>query len=388
MEGIILKRTISLFLVILIFTSPILSFGEIDLDINSKAAILMDYNTGDIIFKINENLELAPASITKIMTLLLTMEAIDSKQLKLEDEVIISEYASSMGGTQIYLEPGETQNIEDLIKAVCIRSANDAAVALAEAVAGSNEVFINKMNEKAAQLNMNNTNFVNATGLPAENHYTSAYDVSLMTRELLNHEKIIEYLTIYMEDIYVGKDKDDLQTMVNTNRLVRHYEGTTGVKTGYTSEAGHCLSASAIREDMQLIAVVLGAEDSSNRFSDASKLLDYGFASYDSILIDRKDKVIGQLPIDKGDIDYIDLSLSRDSYLLIPKNQDYEMGKDLIVPDSLLAPIEKGDVLGQLKVYINNREVDSIDLIARVDVNDSNYLNLLKKTIRAFISNN
>ena len=193
-----MKRTISIFLVILIFTTPLLSFGELDLDISSKAAILMDYNSGDIIFKVNEDVELAPASITKIMTLLLTMEAIESSQLKLEDKVVISEYASSMGGTQIYLEPGELQNIEDLIKAVCIRSANDAAVALGEAVGGSNEVFINRMNERAAQLDMNNTNFVNATGLPAENHYTSANDVSLMTRELLSHEKIVEYLRIYM----------------------------------------------------------------------------------------------------------------------------------------------------------------------------------------------
>lgn len=383
-----MKRIISIFLIILIFTAPLLSFGELDLDINSKAAILMDYNSGGMIFKINEDVELAPASITKIMTLLLTMEAIENGQLKLDDEVVISEYASSMGGTQIYLEPGELQNIEDLIKAVCIRSANDAAVALAEAVGGSNEVFISRMNERAAQLDMNNTNFVNATGLPAQDHYTSANDVSLMTRELLSHEKIIDYLTIYMEDIYVGKDKDDLQTMVNTNRLVRNYEGATGVKTGFTNEAGYCLSASALRGDMQLIAVVLGAEDSTNRFNDARKLLDYGFASYDSILIDRKDKAVAQIPIEKGDLDYIDLSLSRDSYVLVPKNKEYEMNKELIAPDSFLAPIEKGDTLGQLKVYINDKEVDNIDLISEIDVHESNYLNLLKKTIRTFISNN
>lgn len=381
-----MRRIISVFLVVLIFTAPILSFGE--LDINSKAAILMDYHTGDIIFKMNEDVELPPASITKIMTLLLTMEAVESNQLSLEDEVVISDFASSMGGTQIYLEPGEMQNIEDLVKAVCIRSANDAAVALAEAVGGSYEVFINQMNERASQLNMSNTNFANPTGLPAEDHYTSAHDVSLMTRELLNHEKIIEYLTVYMEDIYVGKDKDDLQTMVNTNKLVRHYEGTTGVKTGSTNEAGYCLSASAMRDDMQLIAVVLGAENSTNRFNDATKLLDYGFATYDSILLDKKDKPMAQLSIEKGDMDHIDLFLSRDSYALIPKNQEYEINKELVAPELLIPPIEDGDVLGQLKVYINDKEVDSIDLISKVDVNESNYLNLLQKTIRTFISNN
>lgn len=363
-----------------------LSFGE--LEINSKAAILMDYNTGDIIFNINEDVELPPASITKIMTLLLTMEAIDRNNLSFEDEFVISDYASSMGGTQIYLEPGEVQNIEDLVKAVCIRSANDAAVALAEAVGGSYEVFIKMMNDRASELNMNNTNFVNATGLPAENHYTSAYDVSLVTRELLNHEKIIEYLTIYMEDIYVGKDKDDLQTMVNTNRLVRNYDGITGVKTGSTNEAGYCLSASAIRDNMHLIAVVLGAEDSTNRFNDASKLLDYGFATYDSILLDRKDNLIAQVPFKKGDLEYIDLSLARDSYALVTKSQEYEIDKELITPDLILPPIEAGDTVGELKVYINDKEVDSIELISKVDVKESNYLNLLKKTIRTFISNN
>lgn len=381
-----MRKIISIFLIILVFTAPMLSFGE--LEINSTAAILMDYNTGDIIFNINEDVELPPASITKIMTLLLTMEAIDRNNLSFEDEFVISDYASSMGGTQIYLEPGEVQNIEDLVKAVCIRSANDAAVALAEAVGGSYEVFIKMMNDRASELNMNNTNFVNATGLPAENHYTSAYDVSLVTRELLNHEKIIEYLTIYMEDIYVGKDKDDLQTMVNTNRLVRNYDGITGVKTGSTNEAGYCLSASAIRDNMHLIAVVLGAEDSTNRFNDASKLLDYGFATYDSILLDRKDNIIAQVPIEKGDLEYIDLSLARDSYALVLKSQEYEIDKELITPDLILPPIEAGDTVGELKVYINDKEVDSIELISKVDVKESNYLNLLKKTIRTFISNN
>lgn len=370
---------------ILIFTTPILSFGEVE--INSKAAILMDYNTGDIILKVNEDIELPPASITKIMTLLLTMDALEKNQFRLEDEVVVTDYASSMGGTQIYLEPGEVQSIEDLLKAVCIRSANDAAVALAEAVGGSYEGFISMMNDKASQLNMTNTNFVNATGLPAENHYTSAYDISLVTRELLSHEKIIEYLTIYMEDIYVGKDKDDLQTMVNTNRLVRHYDGTTGVKTGSTNEAGYCLAASAMRDDMHLIAVVLGAEDSNSRFNDATRLLDYGFANYDSVLLEKKDTIVAHVPVEKGDLDYIDLSLSRDSYALIPKSQESAIDKELITPDSILPPIEKGDIVGKLKIYNNDKEIDTVDLISKFDVKESNYLNLLKKTIITFISN-
>lgn len=386
--GNILKRIVSIFLVIFIFTftSPLITYGELDVD--SKAAILMDYNTGDIIFKINEDVELSPASITKVMTLLLTMEAIENNHLSLDDEVVISEYASSMGGTQVYLEPGETQTIESLVKAVCIRSANDAAVALGEAVGGSNDAFISMMNNRAAELNMNNTNFVNASGLPAENHYTTARDVSLMSRELLNHEKIIEYLTIYMEDIQVGKDKDGVQTMVNTNRLVRNYPGTTGVKTGSTNEAGYCLSASAKKDDMHLIAVVLGAESSLNRFDDATRLLDYGFDNYSSILIDRKNNVAGALGIEKGNKDYIDLVFERDIYALIPKNQDYEVRKELVIPDTHLAPIKSGTILGKMKIYINEDEYDSVNLVSKDDVDESSYLNMLKKTIRTFISNN
>lgn len=386
--GNILKRIVSIFLVIFIFTftSPIITYGELDVD--SKAAILMDYNTGDIIFKINEDVELSPASITKVMTLLLTMEAIENNHLSLDDEVVISEYASSMGGTQVYLEPGETQTIESLVKAVCIRSANDAAVALGEAVGGSNDAFISMMNNRAAELNMNNTNFVNASGLPAEHHYTTARDVSLMSRELLNHEKIIEYLTIYMEDIQVGKDKDGVQTMVNTNRLVRNYPGTTGVKTGSTNEAGYCLSASAKKDDMHLIAVVLGAESSLNRFDDATRLLDYGFDNYSSILIDRKNNVAGALGIEKGNKDYIDLVFERDIYALIPKNQDYEVRKELVIPDTHLAPIKSGTILGKMKIYINEDEYDSVNLVSKDDVDKSSYLNMLKKTIRTFISNN
>lgn len=379
-----MRKILPIFLIILIFTSPI-SFGE---EVDYKAAVLMDYNTGDYIFKVNEDMELPPASITKIMTLLLTMEAIESNQLSLEDEIVVSDYASGMGGTQIYLDGGEIQRIEDLIKAVCIRSANDAAVALGEAVAGSNDAFVNLMNERAKQLNMNNTNFVNATGLTANNHYTSANDVSLMTRELLRHEKIIEYLTIYMEDILVGRNKDVVQTMVNTNRLVRNYEGITGVKTGFTNEAGYCLSASANRNGMKLISVILGADNSANRFDKAAELLDYGFASYNSILIDKINSKVGELKVDKGDVDKVDLTLARDSYALIPKTSDYEIEKEIISPSSILAPIKKGHVLGKLNVYIGDKEIDSIDLISEIDVEEANYINLLKKTIKTFISNN
>lgn len=240
------KKCISIFLVMIIILNPLVSFGE--LNVTSKAALLMDYSTGEVIFSYNEHEKLPPASITKIMTLLLTMEAIENGKLNLDDKVVISEYAASMGGTQVYLEPGETQTVENLIKAVSIRSANDAAVALGEAISGTNEGFIKLMNERAKSLGMNNTHFSNASGLPSENHYTTAYDIALMSRELLKYEGLQKYLTTYMEEIVVGKNKDDTQVMVNTNKLIRDYDGTTGIKTGSTNAAGYCLSASAKEE--------------------------------------------------------------------------------------------------------------------------------------------
>ncbi|WFA09707.1 D-alanyl-D-alanine carboxypeptidase family protein [Tissierella sp. Yu-01] len=378
------KRYLSIFLVMIIILNPVVSFGE--LDITSKAVLLMDYGTGKTIFAINEHEKMPPASVTKIMTLLLAMEAIDSGKLNLDNKIPISDYAAGMGGTQVYLEPGETQRVEDLIKAVAIRSANDAAVALGEAISGTNEGFIKLMNERAKSLGMNDTNFTNASGLPADDHYTTAYDIALMSRELLKHTGIQKYLTTYMDDLLVGKEKDDTQVMVNTNRLVRDYDGTTGIKTGSTKAAGYCISASAKRGDLQLIAVILGGQTSAIRFNEAKKLLDYGFANYDSVTIGKKDDVIITVPIEKSNLTSIDLVLERDAIALLPKGNNGKIDKQINHNESIRSPIMKGDILGELIISVDNQEIDRINLISKNEVKSAGFLLQFKRTVQSFLT--
>jgi D-alanyl-D-alanine carboxypeptidase (penicillin-binding protein 5/6) len=252
--------------------------NESNAEVKAKSAVLMDVNTGTVLLQQNKDERLAPASVTKIMTLLLVFEALDSEKIKLTDMVTVSENAASMGGSQIFLEVGESMSVDDMIKSVVVASANDAAVALAEFVGGSESAFVKMMNDRAAELGMTNTNFENATGLDddTKNHLTTAYDIALMSRELLKHDKITEYTTIWMDTVRNGEFG-----LSNTNRLVRFYKGITGLKTGSTDKAGFCISASAKRDNLHLIAVIMGSESSSIRNAEAAKLLDYGFANYD-----------------------------------------------------------------------------------------------------------
>ena len=378
------RKLVSIFLIFAMITLPMSVFGEID--ITSKAALLMDYSTGKIIYALNEHEKLPPASVTKIMTLLLSMEAIHDGKIKMDDKVVISEYAAGMGGTQVYLEPGETQRIEDLIRAVIIRSANDAAVALGEAISGSNEAFVKLMNDRAKSLGMENTHFSNASGLPTEDHYTTAYDIALMSRELLKYDELQKYLTSYMEDILVGKNKDDTQVMVNTNRLIRDYEGTTGIKTGSTNVAGYCISASAKRDNLHLIAVILGGATGQIRFNEAKKLLDYGFANYESYSIGKKDDVIATLPVEKSDVTSVDSVLERDVNALLPKGNKGEVKKEIVNSDIIQSPIQKGDKLGELIISINGEEIDRVNLVAKNDVKSAGFFLILKRTISSYIS--
>ncbi len=366
---------------------PAATLAEGELNIKAKSAVLMDYNTRKVIYEQNAHKEVPPASITKIMTLLLTMEALESGKISLGDEVRISAHAAGMGGSQLWLEEGEIQTVEDLIKAVAIRSANDASVALAEYIAGSEEVFVQMMNERAKELGMNNTNFANASGLPQENHYTSAYDVAIMSAELLKHEGIHKWLTTYMDEMLVGKNKDKVQSLVNTNRLIKEYQGTTGVKTGSTSEAGHCLSASAKRNNLHLIAVVMGSDTSKIRFDEAMRLLDYGFANYDSVAIGRKGDVIGKIKVHKGKVDYLEAVLERDCYLLLPKGKSGNISKEIVLPDFVEGPVEKGEELGKLIVKVDGEEMDRIKLVSNVSIGKASFKDILIKTIKNFILN-
>lgn len=357
------------------------------LNINAKSAVLMDYNTKEILYEKNPQEKVYPASLTKIMTLILGMEALESGKISLNDEVRISAHAASMGGSQLWLEEGETQTVENLFKAITIRSANDAAVALAEYIAGSEEVFVKMMNEKAKELGMNNTNFMNASGLHHENHYTTAYDVALMSAELLKHEKIHDWLTVYMDEMLVGKKKDKVQSLVNTNRLIKEYEGTTGIKTGSTSQAGYCLSASAKRGNLHLIAVIMGSDTSKIRFEESKRLLDYGFANYDSVTIGRKGDSIGKVLVQKGTSQYLEAVLERDAYLLLPKGQSKEIAKEIVLPDYVNAPIKTGDVIGKLIIKIEGQEVDRVNLVAKNDVERATIKDMFFKVFINYIKN-
>jgi len=384
-----MKRKLSWILLISIICLGISTdvFAEGELNIKARSAVLMDYNTRKVIYEQDAHKEVPPASITKIMTLLLTMEAIQSGKITLNDEVRISAHAAGMGGSQLWLEEGEIQIVEDLIKAVAIRSANDASVALAEHIAGSEEVFVKMMNDKAKELGMNNTNFANASGLPNQNHYTSAYDVAIMSAELLKHEGIHKWLTTYMDEMLVGKNKDKVQSLVNTNKLIKEYQGTTGVKTGSTSEAGHCLAASAKRNNLHLIAVVMGSDTSKIRFDESMRLLDYGFANYDSVAIGRKGDVIGKIKVHKGKANYLEAVLERDSYLLLPKGKSGNITKEIVLPDFVEGPIEEGKELGKLIVKVDGEEMDIIRLVSNVSIEKASFKDILIKTIRNFILN-
>lgn len=331
---------------------------ETSFTVAAKSAILMDFTTGDVIFQQNCHEPLAPASVTKIMTLLLVMEAIDGGKLTLDTKIAPSEYACSMGGSQIWLEPNETMTVDELLRATVIASANDAAVALGETVAGSNEAFVNMMNTRAQQLGMNDTKFMNATGLDEEGHHTSAYDIALMSRELLKHELIKEYSTVWMDSLRDGKSQ-----LVNTNKLVRYYDGATGLKTGTTSKAGHCLSASAKRNGMELIAVVMGSANSNDRFSSARQLLDFGFANYRIVTASIPEAALSPIPVTHGLQKTVRLQADSTADFLVMKT-DEELTYEYQLPESLDAPVAKGYVVGKAKVYIGRSLLGEIPILA------------------------
>ncbi|WIV10972.1 D-alanyl-D-alanine carboxypeptidase family protein [Proteiniborus sp. MB09-C3] len=383
------KITSILMLLVLVFIFSSLSFAETEgpFKLESKSAILIDAISGEIIYEKNIHERLSPASITKIMVLLIAMEEINSGNMRIDDKVHVSANAERMGGSQVYLEEGETQIVDDLLKAICLRSANDAAVALAEHMSGSIDVFVQRMNEKAKQLGMTNTHFKNATGLPDEEHLSTAYDISLMSKELLKYPKIHEWLTIYMTDIKVGKNKNVTQTLVNTNRLIREYQGANGLKTGLTNEAGHCLAASAKRGNLSLISVVLGGPTSNSRFLESKKLLDFGFANYDSLPICRKDEVIKKVKVSKGKESDLNIVAERDYSLLVKKGSSKEIEKEIILPDVINAPYEKGQKIGEMILKTNGNEIGRISLIAEKDLKKASVIDMFKKVTTIFLGN-
>ena len=333
------------FLAALCLCALALSIPARAIDVAAPSALLMEKSTGTVLFAKDEHTPREPASVTKIMTILLTMEAIDSGALSYDDVVTGSAHASSMGGSQIWLKEGEQMTVHDLLKAVCVVSGNDAAVALGEHLAGSEDAFVEKMNKRAKELGMLDTYFVNATGLPAAGHVTSAHDIALMSRELIaNHPDVRQFTTIWMDSL-----RDGESMLVNTNRLVRFYDGATGLKTGSTDAAGYCLSATAERNGMELIAVVLKGRTSDERFADARALLDYGFAAYTLVSV-APDAALMPLPVRLGERGAVQPVLTKENTLLLEKSAASGLQKELSLPESVDAPVNEGDRLGELRV--------------------------------------
>lgn len=328
-------------------------------EVAAPSAILVERTSGTVLYEKNSHEKLAPASVTKIMTMLLTVEALERGQISLEDEVVTSDHAASMGGSQIYLEPGERMSLHDMLKSIAVSSANDACVAVAEHIAGSEATFVAMMNDRAAALGMQDTHFVNCCGLDSEEHYTTAYDISLMSRELLKHEMIRAYTTIWMDTVRGGEFG-----LSNTNKLVRFYDGTTGVKTGYTSKAGYCVSASAEREGMELIAVIMKADTSPHRNADASGLLNFGFANYAVVGLGEGENGAEEIPVILGRQDCVKVELAENAQVLIEKAQAPKVEKQLVLAESLEAPVEKGQKVGTLVFSLEGEQLAEVPVVA------------------------
>ena len=328
-------------------------------DLVSSSAVLMEKETGQLLYEKEAHQRMEPASVTKIMTLLLIMEALDAGRIRREDPVTISSTAAGMGGSQVYLEEGEQMSAGELIKCITVVSGNDAAVAMAEHLAGSETAFVAQMNQRAQELGMADTTFINCTGLPAQGHLTSAHDIALMARELiLKHPGIREYTTIWMDSI-----RDGEFGLTNTNRLIRFYNGATGLKTGYTDTAQYCMAATAERDGMELIAVVMKAPTSPQRFDDAKALLDQGFASYTLTNV-YPDAPLAAIPVLLGDCAQVQPQLERDCRLLVRRGEESAVPTQVELPADLEAPVEQGQRLGELTVYVNGELRDTIPIVS------------------------
>lgn len=346
---------------------------------SARSAILLDADTGTIIYEKNSHDKLPPASITKVMTMLLTMEAIDEGQLKWTDKVRTSEYAASMGGSQIFLEAGEEMTVDEMLKGIAMASGNDASVAMAEKIAGSEQSFVKMMNEKAAELGMKDTHFVNCNGLPAENHYTSAHDIAVMSRELLKYDQITKYTGAYQD--YLRKDSEKPFWLVNTNKLVRFYTGADGLKTGYTSEAKFCLSATAKRDGLRAVAVVMGAPDTKTRNNEVSRMFDYAFSQYTMHSIYKPGEVLGIVKVQKGNVPEISIQAERDYSVLVKKGvKNPDISHEIQLDPNLRAPVAAGQVIGKLSVYQGDQLVKEFELTSPVKVEKAGFWKLFKRT--------
>lgn len=356
-----MKRVICFFICVCFMMQSVVVFaeGNTDLGLNAKSAILMEKSTGNILYESNPDERLPIASVTKVMTMLLIMEAVDSGKISLDDMVTVSENAMSYGGSTMFLETGEQLTVNDMLKGIAVASANDGCVAMAEHLAGSESAFVDMMNEKAKELGMENTHFMNTNGLDEDDHYSSARDVAIMSRELMKHETIFNYTSIWMDTLRGGKFQ-----LANTNKLIRFYDGANGLKTGSTSKALCCLSAAAKRNDMQLIAVVLGAPTSAERFASAKSLLDYGFANYAvNTQITAGDEV-QKIAVEKGVDKEVGVVAGDSCSTLVKKGQEDNITKEIKIDETITAPIEAGQKIGTMTISRDGEVIADIDLNA------------------------
>ena len=342
------------------------------LNLDCGSAILIEQNTGKVLYSYNAHEKLRPASVTKIMSILLIMEAIENGKINYDTKIPCSENAASMGGSQIWLDTTETLTVQEMLKAICVVSANDCVMAMAEYLGGTEEEFVKMMNEKATELGMNDTTFKNCHGIDEDGHETSSYDIALMSKELLNkYPEITKYTTIWSDSLRDGKSE-----LINTNKLVHNYQGCTGLKTGSTSQALFNLSASATRDDLSLIAVVMKAPTSAKRFKNASSLLDFGFANFEYKKMISKDDVVKNIKIEKGTITEVNVVVENDCGMLIAKGNDFNIEQNIEMPNSVQAPIKKGDNIGKLTYTLNGDIVGECNLIVGEDVSKINFFNM------------
>lgn len=347
----------------------------------AKSAILIDNATGKVLFEKNADEKLAPASMTKIGSILLIMEAIDNGNLSLDDQVTISEEAANMGGSQVFLEAGEVYTVDALLKSVAVASGNDAVVALAEKIAGSQDEFVEMMNKRFKELGASNTNFVNAHGLDAEGHYSTARDMAIIAMELLKHEKILEYTSIYEE--YLEKNDGTKTWLVNTNKLVRFYDGVDGLKTGYTTTAGYCLTATAKKDNFRLISVVMGEESTESRSSDTVKMLNYGFNTYKINTIKTKDEVLGKVRMEQGKEDFVEIVLLEDATELLKNTQELETYKFNLKVNKIKAPVKPGDIVGSAEIIdAEGNIIDEVNVTVKKEIKKANLLDYLIRNIK------
>lgn len=360
----------------------LIPFNVFAVSTSAKSSILIEMSTGTIISEENSHDKLPMASMTKMMTLLIIMENIENGNISLDDMVLISESASSMGGSQAYLTANTSMKLDTLIKSICIASANDATYAVAEHIAGNVDEFVKKMNEKAQELGLKDTNFENVHGLDSDNHYSSAYDMAFIARELLKHEKILEYSSIY-ED-YITHPNGTNTWIVNTNKLINYYDGLDGLKTGYTTKSGYCITATAKRNNMRLISVVMGEENNKIRNQDTISLLNYGFSNFKIETIVKKDEYLGQIKIKSGKEEYANLKLKEDAVDLVnileENKYNYKIEKDKVS-----APINIGNSVGKLIIYENDLKIKEYDLTIDKNIKKANIFDYIKRNIKYFI---